>query len=131
MKRRDRLQGDLSDALLRSQRPESAPADPVHARGQARAVGGRVEPLTTVARNNLPDSAFLYIAPGGEKDAEGKTKPRSLRKFPVYNAQGNPDPSHIRNALARLGDPKSDIPASARAAAKRKAEQLLERVNAR
>ncbi len=53
--------------------------------------------------NDLPDSAFAYIEPGGEKDAEGKTKPRSLRHFPYKNAQGVLDRDHIVNGLARLG----------------------------
>lgn len=46
--------------------------------------------------NNLPDSAFAYIEPGGEKDESGKTIPRSKRHFPVHDA------NHARNALARL-----------------------------
>jgi HK97 family phage prohead protease len=46
--------------------------------------------------NDLPDSAFAYIEPGGTKDGEGKTTPRSLRHFPVH------DEAHARNALARL-----------------------------
>jgi hypothetical protein len=45
--------------------------------------------------NDLPDSAFAYIEPGGKKDSEGKTTPRSLRHFPVH------DESHARNALSR------------------------------
>src|SRR5262245_24863283 len=45
--------------------------------------------------NDLPDSAFAYIEPGGKKDSEGKTIPRSLRQFPVH------DEAHARNALAR------------------------------
>lgn len=32
--------------------------------------------------NKLPDASFLYIAPGGQKDDDGKTKPRALRYFP-------------------------------------------------
>lgn len=47
--------------------------------------------------NDLPDSAFAYIEPGGKKDAGGKTIPRSLRHFPVHDA------AHARNALARAG----------------------------
>ncbi|MGC8896607.1 MAG: hypothetical protein ACP5LB_07605, partial [Candidatus Bathyarchaeia archaeon] len=38
--------------------------------------------------NDLPNSAFAIILPGGEKDSEGKTVPRSLRKFPHHNAEG-------------------------------------------
>ena len=45
--------------------------------------------------NDLPDSAFAYIEPGGKKDSSGKTVPRSLRHFPIHDA------AHVRNALAR------------------------------
>src|SRR5580765_4870959 len=45
--------------------------------------------------NDLPDSDFAYIEPGGTKDSSGKTTPRSLRHFPVH------DEAHARNALAR------------------------------
>lgn len=51
--------------------------------------------LTRASINNLPDSAFAYIEPGGKKDSEGRTTPRSLRHFPI------PDKAHVRNALAR------------------------------
>ena len=52
--------------------------------------------MTSAAINNLPDSAFAYIEPGGSKDAGGRTVPRSLRHFPIHDAD------HVRNALARL-----------------------------
>jgi hypothetical protein len=45
--------------------------------------------------NDLPDSDFAYIEPGGSKDDEGKTIPRSLRHFPIMDA------AHVRNALSR------------------------------
>jgi hypothetical protein len=51
--------------------------------------------LGAAEENNLPDSAFAYIEPGGTKDASGKTVPRSKRHFPVH------DEAHARNALAR------------------------------
>ena len=51
--------------------------------------------LTTKQVNDLPDSDFAYIAPGGKK-VDGKTEPRSLRHLPI------PDAAHVRNALARL-----------------------------
>lgn len=50
--------------------------------------------MTTQAMNDLPDSAFAYIEPGGSKDAEGKTMPRSKRHFPLVDAE------HVRAALA-------------------------------
>lgn len=51
--------------------------------------------LSSAAINDLPDSAFAYIEPGGKKDASGKTGPRSLRHFPIHDA------AHVRNALSR------------------------------
>ena len=63
---------------------------------------------TTAFVNTLPDSAFLYVAPGGEKDEEGKTVPRSLRYFPYRDASGEVDLPHLRNAIARI--PQSTAP---------------------
>jgi hypothetical protein len=51
--------------------------------------------LSTADVNDLPDSAFAYIEPGGTKDEQGKTTPRSKRHFPVHDA------AHVRNALSR------------------------------
>ena len=76
--------------------------------------------LSSKAINNLPDSDFAYISPGGTKDSEGKTTPRSLRHLPI------PDAAHVRNALARLN--QTDIPAAAKKTAlskiKSKAKEL-------
>ncbi|MEM3646545.1 MAG: hypothetical protein QW334_00170 [Thermofilum sp.] len=73
--------------------------------------------------NDLPDAAFAYIAPGGEKDEEGKTKPRSLRYLPHHDKNvKDPDENdtvdipHLKNALARL--PQADIPQDAKEKAK-------------
>lgn len=56
---------------------------------------------STAFINNLPDSSFAYIEPGGKKDKEGKTVPRSKRHFPYKDASGKVDLPHLRNALAR------------------------------
>jgi len=56
--------------------------------------------------NDLPDSAFAWIQPGGKKDSENKTTPRSLRHLPYKDANGKLDPAHVRNALARLNQTK-------------------------
>ena len=70
--------------------------------------------MDTAAINDLPDSAFAYIEPGG-KVVDGKTEPRSLRHFPIHDA------AHVRNALARAPQspfgPKA-MPAILRAAKK-------------
>src|SRR5262245_23512264 len=52
--------------------------------------------------NDLPDSAFLFVEPGGKKDGQGKTTPRSKRHLPYKNANGKVDLPHLRNALARI-----------------------------
>ena len=52
--------------------------------------------MATADINDLPDSAFAYIEPGGSKDSGGKTVPRSLRHFPVH------DKAHADNAAARI-----------------------------
>src|SRR5436190_19626125 len=51
--------------------------------------------LSAAAINDLPDSDFAYIEPGGTKDEDGRTVPRSLRHFPIH------DEAHVRNALSR------------------------------
>ena len=73
--------------------------------------------------NDLPDSAFLLIAPGGKKDGDGKTVPRDLRYFPVRNAAGDVDAAHLRNALARIPQ-ASNLTSAQRMAAMDKAKSL-------
>jgi len=51
--------------------------------------------MASASVNNLPDSAFAHIEPGGTKDGSGRTVPRSLRHFPVHDA------AHVRDALGR------------------------------
>jgi hypothetical protein len=82
---------------------------------------------TTAYMNNLPDSAFLYVEPGGKKDAEGKTTPRSLRHFPYKDDKGNVDLAHLRNALARI--PDSGIPESEKSRLTKKAQGILAKHN--
>ena len=73
--------------------------------------------------NTLPDSSFLYVEPGGSKDGEGKTTPRSLRHFPYKDASGKVDLPHLRNALARI--PQSNLPQSVKDSATAKAKRIL------
>lgn len=76
--------------------------------------------------NDLPDSAFLYVEAGGERDEGGKTKPRSLRHFPYQDANGKVDPAHAQNAIARI--PQSNAPglsADKKQALQDKARRLL------
>ncbi|MEM3789240.1 MAG: hypothetical protein QXN95_05180 [Candidatus Bathyarchaeia archaeon] len=57
---------------------------------------------TTRYINDLPDDAFALIEPGGEKDEEGKTVPRTLRHLPHHKPNGDIDLPHLRNAMARV-----------------------------
>jgi len=65
--------------------------------------------MTRKSINDLPDSDFAYIEPGGSKDDSGKTTPRSLRHFPIHDA------AHVRNALSRL--PQSNLSSEAKSKA--------------
>lgn len=56
------------------------------------------------ARSDLPDSAFLYIEPGGTME-DGRTKPDRLRHLPYKNQDGSINLPQLRNALSRLGQP--------------------------
>lgn len=77
---------------------------------------------TTAYVNALPDSAFLYIAPGGTK-TDGRTD-GAHRYFPVKDASGKVDVPHLKNALARIPQ-ASSIPASARETAMTKAKAMM------
>lgn len=80
---------------------------------------------STAFVNDLPDSSFLYIRPGGEKDDEGKTVPRSLRMFPYKDANGAVDLPHLRNAIARI--PQSNLGDDLKERLQSRARTLLER----
>ena len=75
---------------------------------------------STAYVNDLPDSAFLYIAPGGTKTG-GKTD-GAHRYFPVKDADGKPDAAHIKNAMSRI--PTANIPPAARMAAMATAKKM-------
>jgi 2'-5' RNA ligase len=81
---------------------------------------------STAYKNDLPDSSFLYIKPGGKKDDDGKTVPRDLRMFPVKDKDGKPDEPHVKDALGRIpqakgisDDVKADCLNKAKAMAKK------------
>lgn len=76
--------------------------------------------------NNLPDSAFFHIEPGGTKDDNGLTTPRELRHLPYKDDKGNIDLPHLRNALSRLS--QTDIPSKVKEDIESKAKKLLESV---
>lgn len=82
---------------------------------------------TTAYINDLPDSAFFYIEPGGKKDSDGKTIPRSLRHFPYKDASGKVDAIHVRNALSRI--PQSTVSQEAKNMATGSAKKVLANIN--
>jgi hypothetical protein len=79
---------------------------------------------TTAYMNDLPDSSFLYIEPGGKKDSGGKTMPRSKRHLPVKDANGKIDLPHLRNAIARAPQTTS-IPMAIRKRVQARAQRML------
>lgn len=80
---------------------------------------------STAYVNDLPDSAFLYIQSGGEKDSEGKTKPRTLRHFPYKDSTGKVDLIHVRNAIARIPQSTFGLSAEQMKALQNKARKYL------
>jgi hypothetical protein len=74
--------------------------------------------------NDLPDSAFLYVEPGGKKDGDGKTVPRTLRHFPYKDKDGKIDLPHLRNAIARI--PQASIPGDMKEKLQERARGMLE-----
>ncbi len=82
---------------------------------KADAVAEKAE-WTAAYVNDLPDSAFACILSGGEKDEDGKTTPRSLRKLPHHTAEGSVDMPHLRNAMSR--EPQTDMPPAMHSKAK-------------
>lgn len=93
------------------------------------AYAGRTPLLAVAAKwtrkyiNDLPDSAFLYIEPGGTKDEDGKTKPRDLRHFPYKDADGNIDHAHLVNAIQRI--PQAKLPQDVKSRVEKKAQRIL------
>jgi HK97 family phage prohead protease len=72
--------------------------------------------LSGAQLNDLADSAWAFIEPGGKKDSAGKTTPRRLRHFCIVDAP------HVRAALARVAGgaafSKEALPAVLKAAKK-------------
>lgn len=78
--------------------------------------------------NDLPDSSFGWIEPGGSKDESGKTAPRSLRHLPFKDKDGKVDAAHARNALARLDQVKG-MPSETRDKLRTSLQNALEKAN--
>ena len=55
---------------------------------------------STKHKNDLPDSCFAYVEPGGETK-DGVTTPKSLRHYPIKGPDGKYDHAHVANAAAR------------------------------
>ena len=77
--------------------------------------------------NSLPDESFAVVIGGGEKDEDGLTIPKTLRKLPHHprsvrtgREHDTVDLPHLRNALARVGQVQGT------AEERRQAEQHLE-----
>lgn len=107
------LNADYVRSLITKAEPEPKPQETVTMTGSPAAIAEMIHAAavrkaesapaadvekaeaSTATMNDRPDSDFAYVEPGGEKDESGKTVPRSLRHFPIY------DEAHVRNALSR------------------------------
>ena len=79
-------------------------------------------------KNQLPDTHFFYVAPGGRKVRTSRgtyTIPKSKRKLPYKDLQGRLDYPHVRNAIARAGQRKTQIPEAEKRRIQARARRLL------
>lgn len=90
----------LRDTILRAVTIVGNPA--YQGRTKFIAIAAKATPWSQAFIDELPDSSFLYIASGGEKDSEGKTSPRSLRMFPIKDATGLIEPARLETVLSEL-----------------------------
>ncbi len=82
---------------------------------------------STKYKNQLPDSHFAYVEPGGRKVRTKRgtfTIPKDKRKLPYVNLQGNVDKSHLLNAISRAGQKQTDIPSRQKKQIQRKLQRL-------
>lgn len=91
------MRGDKSLADFASEDEARAKCDALNDGGKGK----------TVHPNQLPDSAFLFVAPGGVLDDEGKTVPRSNRHFRYRDDSGAIDAEALRAALPQIAEAKS------------------------
>lgn len=88
----------VRDLIAKGASQDQAPdvrLTPAQAMALVHAASVQKADLSTADVNDLPDSAFAHVEPGGTKDSSGKTVPRSSRHYPVHDA------AHARNALGR------------------------------
>jgi hypothetical protein len=77
--------------------------------------------------NSLPDTAFLYVEPGGSKDGHGRSHPLSLRHLPYKNRAGAVDRAHLAAALARSHQGRTKLPRHVKETVFKKGEAIYER----
>lgn len=85
---------------------------------------GRLSDWDEAYMDELPDSAFAYIAPGGSVDEGGRTAPRTLRKLAFMDAKGTVDMDRLKAALDGLD--QSEVPEQDREAVRKNLSPLLE-----
>lgn len=75
-----------------------------------RAAAMNAESGKALLPNTLPDSAFLYIASGGQLDDEGKTVPRTHRHFRYRDEAGALDADALAVTLTEIPQAKTVMP---------------------
>ena len=76
--------------------------------------------------NDLSDGSFLWVQPGGEKDDDWRTVPRSLRLWPVRDDDYQIDMERLKAALPEVLDASEEvIPATQKPAVLLNASRML------
>lgn len=123
------MQGDTSKGSYDTEAAAKAAMQMMMDGGGKTADEGKAE-WSAAQINDLPDAAFLFIEPGGQKDEGGKTVPRSKRHFPVKGSDGMIDLPHLRNALSRIPQAGFWLSADQKSRLLARARTMLENANA-
>jgi hypothetical protein len=83
---------------------------------------------STAYKNDLPDSAFLYVREDcvEYKDEQGRSHPLDCRELPVKNHLGNYDYAHVKNAISRSVQLK-DVPVATQRRLQAEARRIFDR----
>ena len=108
---------------------ETIPAATIFEEGRTLPEAGLTENArwTRAYVNSLPDSAFLYVEPGGRRDRVGRSHPLSLRHLPYRSRTGKIDEAHLRAALSRSHQERTDLPEHVKAETYRHAQEIYGR----
>jgi hypothetical protein len=117
---------DLIDTVLKAVTIVTRPA--YQGRTKFLAVAAKAKSWSKAFVENLPDSSFLVIDAGGDKDSEGKTFPRTLRHFPIKDETGLISQDRLDKVMTEISE--SNLPQNTLKVVRKTVKALSERLEA-